>query len=266
MGETLYLEHPKRFNEKIQWLKIYGENMELRTKLTDKYLVREWIVKKIGKEYLVPLLGAYDTFDDINFDALPDSFVLKCNHGSGWNILVKNKNEWDKERAKRQVDAWMRLNFADYWLELQYLAIKPKIVIETYLFEEGDKSVNDYKVFCFNGEPKAIWVHYDRYTNHTANFYTPEWEYMPFSKHYPGNPEMIEPKPLILDKMLALAACLSRDFSHVRVDFYIVNGAIYFGEMTFTDGAGYKRFEPDEWDYRFGEMLRLPVDGKDSIA
>lgn len=157
MGKKLDLDNPRTYNEKIQWLKLY-DSTPLKTRLADKYLVRDWVKEKIGEEYLVPLLGVWDSFDEIDFDALPQSFVLKANHGCGWNLIVKDKRLLDREDARRKFQTWMKLNFAyRNGLELHYMNIRPRIIAEAYLENDHD-DLNDYKVFCFGGEGPAHYV------------------------------------------------------------------------------------------------------------
>lgn len=257
-GKNLNLDAPKSFNEKIQWLKLY-DNSPLKTKLADKYAVREWIKDEIGDDYLIPLLGVWNSFDEIDFDKLPDRFVLKANHGSHWNIIVKDKSKFDKAKAKKKFDKWMSWNYANKaGLELQYKDIVPKIVAEQFV-EDSNGELNDYKILCFNGEPKYVWIDCGRYTkDRIKNIYDLDWNLQPFSMTHEVSKEEI-PAPANLDKMIELARKLCRDFAFVRVDFYNVDGKIYFGEMTFTSMSGLDKFKPEKYDYIMGEMLELPA-------
>mgnify|MGYP004724921933 CR=1 FL=1 len=255
-GEVLHLDNPKTFNEKIQWLKLY-DSTPLKTKLADKYLVREWIKEKIGEEYLIPLLGVWDKFDDIDFDKLPDRFVLKGNHGCAYNYIVKDKSKMDIEDARKKFNKWMKRNYAQNGgLELHYKDIPPKIVAEAYI-EDSNKELNDYKIMCFNGKPQYIWIDQGRFTNRTENIYNKKWELQPFLLSYPNSKEQVPP-PENLDKMFELAEILAKDFSLVRVDFYNVDGKIYFGEMTFTSCSGVDKFIPSSYNRVWGDMLELP--------
>lgn len=255
-GRELNLENPKSFNEKIQWLKLY-DNSPLKTKLADKYLVREWIKENLGEEYLIPLLGVYDSFDEIDFDKLPDKFVLKANHGCAWNIIVKDKQKFDKKKAKKKFDKWMKRNYAlKAGFEMQYKDIPPKIVAEAFI-QDSKGELNDYKVLCFNGEPKFIWIDQGRFSNRTENIYDTEWNLQPFLLTYENSKEEVPP-PKNLETMIEFARKLSKDFALVRVDFYNVDGKIYFGEMTFTSASGVDVFKPAEYDLKLGEMLELP--------
>ena len=255
-GEILDLDDPKNFNQKIQWLKLY-DNTPLKTRLADKYLVREWIKEKIGEEYLIPLLGVWDKFDDIDFDKLPDRFVLKANHGCAYNYIVKDKSKMDKEDARKKFNKWMKRNYAQNGgLELHYKDIPPKIIAEAYV-EDSNKELNDYKIMCFNGKAKYIWIDQGRFTKRTENIYNTKWELQPFLLSYPNSKEQVPP-PENLDKMFELAEILAKDFPLVRVDFYNVDGKIYFGEMTFTSCSGIDKFIPSKYNKIWGDMLKLP--------
>ena len=255
LGKPLDLENPHTFNEKIQWLKLY-DSTPIKTKLTDKYLVRDWVKEQIGEKYLIPLLGVWDKFDDIDFDRLPDKFVLKANHGCGWNIIVKDKSTFDKATAKRDFDTWLNTNFAFInGLELHYKEISPKIIAEEYL-ENYNGDLYDYKVLCFNGNPYYILVDSERQTNHKRNIYDLEWQLQPFSNYPNSDPKN---KPNNLDEMIFLANKLSNDFAIVRVDFYVLNdGSLKFGELTFTPASGQLMWNLPEYDLILGQMIVLP--------
>jgi hypothetical protein len=257
-GTPLDLENPQTFNEKIQWLKLY-DSTPLKTRLTDKYLAREWITENIGEEYLIPLLGVWDSFDEIDFDALPNQFVLKANHGSGWNVIVKDKVTLDKADAKAKFDKWVKLNFAYIaGLELHYKDIVPKIIAEKYI-ENDEGGLYDYKVHCFNGKP--MYIHYigDRAYHSTKEaFFDTEWRLMPFtSRTYPQYDDQIQ-APERLSELLQFAEKLAKEFIYVRVDFYVLNdGSFKFGEMTFTPGSGVYKWEPPEYNSKLGKLLVL---------
>lgn len=256
-GKTLNLENPKTFNEKMQWLKIY-DSTPVKTKLADKYEVRQWVKEKIGEEYLIPLLGVWDSFDDINFSSLPDKFVLKANHGSHWNIIVKDKSKLNIAKAKKSFDKWLKRDYSyKAGLELHYRGIRPKIIAEQFV-SDSNNQLNDYKVLCFNGEPKFVWLDCGRYTKYrTKNIYDINWNLQPFAMSYKNSKQEI-PAPENLSKMVDLARILCKDFSFVRVDFYNLDGKIYFGEMTFTSMSGVEVFNPEEYDLILGNMLQLP--------
>lgn len=272
-GEILDLDNPKNFNQKIQWLKLY-DSTPIKTKLADKYLVREWVKEKIGRtfaqnpenqaevdaegeKYLIPLLGVWDKFDDIDFDKLPNRFVLKGNHGCAYNYIVKDKSKMNIEDARKKFNKWMKRNYAQNGgLELHYKDILPKIVAEAYI-EDSNKELNDYKIMCFNGKPQYIWIDQGRFTDRTENIYNTKWELQPFLLTYPNSKEEVPP-PKNLDKMLELAEIMAKEFSLVRVDFYNVDGQIYFGEMTFTSASGIDKFIPSSYNKVWGDLLKLP--------
>jgi len=253
-GEGLDLSAPKTYNEKIQWIKMF-DNTLLKTRLTDKYLVREWIAEKIGDEYLIPLLGVWKTFDEIDFEKLPAKFVLKANHGSGWNVIVKDKNKINIQQLKAKFDLWLKQNYAFFGLELHYKGIHPLIIAEQYL--EDLEQVYDYKFMCFDGVVKFVWVDTGRFSNHRRTLFTPDWIKMEEVINWPSADELI-PRPDNYDKMLKIATTLCQGFSHVRVDLYNVKGKIYFGEMTFTSDSGTAKIVPKEFGKTMGDWLNLP--------
>ena len=255
-GETLDLEHPKTFNEKIQWLKLY-DSTPIKTRLADKYLVRDWIKGKIGEEYLVPLLGVWDSFDEIDFDQLPVQFVLKANHGAGWNFIVKDKFQLDRKAAKKAFDIWLQKNYAFCsGLELHYMNIPPKIIAEKYLNQTDQ--IYDYKVMCFRGEAKFIWVDTDRFTLHKRAVFTKQWERIPVTIGKYPSVDCDIPCPDNIDKMIRFAELLSQPFALVRVDFYEVSGHLYFGEMTFSSSSGTNKIVPKEFGKKMGDWIHLP--------
>lgn len=255
-GKKLNLESPKTFNEKIQWMKLY-DSTPLKTRLADKYLVREWVAEKIGEEYLIPLLGVYDSFDEIDFEALPNQFVMKTNHGSGWNVIVKDKEKLNIVETKEKFDFWLDQNYAfKNGFELHYKDIVPKIVIEKYMADlDGD--IYDYRFFCFNGVPKYIFVDIGSGTrNHLRNVYDLEWNLQEYGVSYPLI--MPEPKkPETFEVMKKLAHKLCQEFALVRVDFYSVDNKIYFGEMTFTPQSGIGKWEKEEINRHYGDLIDL---------
>ena len=258
-GKDLNLEHPRTFNEKIQWLKLYDRD-PLRTQLTDKYLVRDYIKDKIGEEYLIPLLGVWDKFDDINFDELPNKFVLKCNHGSGWNLVVQDKFQLDISKAKSKFDRWMAANFAFNGLQMQYENIVPKIIAEQYI-ENQTGDLWDYKFWCFDGKVENIMFLSNRKQHLCKNNFDRNWNPQKFtSSKYPGSNQVIE-KPSNLDEMIDLSENLSKGFNFVRIDLYRLNDAsIKFGEFTFTPLNGIYTWNPEEMDDYFGALIKLPID------
>jgi hypothetical protein len=256
-GEILDLNNPYKYTEKIQWLKL-NDNSRLKAELTDKYAVRNWVEEKIGKEYLITLLGVWESFDEIDFKQLPKKFILKCNHGCGYNLIVKDKTYLNLPAEKRKFDMWMKENFAMIGgLQLQYDGITPVIIAEEYL-ENGNQDLYDYKVWCFNGKAYYIMFLADRKTELKMAFYDCKWNKVNISYDHPIYEKEVE-RPKQLERLLSLAETLSQGFCHVRVDFYILNdGNIKFGEMTFSPASGGMRWNPPEINDYFGELLRIP--------
>ena len=248
-GRPLNWENPQTYNEKIHVSKLYMPS-PLKTRLADKYAVREWVAEKIGSEYLIPLLGVYDSFDEIDFDALPNSFVIKCTHDSGSVTLVKDKSRINREELRRKYAEHMKRNFAWMGFEMHYRDIKPRIIIEKYM---GD-SINDYKFLCFDEKPYYCWVDFDRFSNHKRNMYDLEWNLQPFNQYHYGNYDKPVSPPKCFDDMKRIAAELCKGFDHVRIDLYLVDGRIYFGEITFANGNGFEEITPDEWSYKLGAL------------
>ena len=256
MGKPLNLTPPKTFNEKLQWLKLYDRN-PLYTQMVDKYEVRKYVSKIIGDEYLIPLLGVWDNFEEIEFDMLPKQFVLKTTHDSGGIVICKDKNDFDIKAAKRKIKRSLIRNYYKQWREWPYKNVKPKVVAEKYMVDESMYELKDYKMFCFNGTPKMIQVDYNRYTSHKKNLYDTDWNYMPISYNYPTDSNISIKKPVRLNDMLDLATTLSKDIPYIRVDFYSIDDKLYFGELTFFPATGMGKFSPEEWDYTFGSWINL---------
>lgn len=256
-GYSLNLNNPKTFNEKLQWIKLNDRN-PLMPKCVDKYTVRDY-VKSVGCEEILNDLY-WEGFhpEDIPYDTLPNRFVIKVTHGSTFNIIVTDKSKLDKNEVIRKCNIWLKEKFLPCYGEWFYGIEKPRIIVEKYLEDQKVKGeLLDYKIFCFNGEPKLVDVHCGRFGNHKRNIYDLEWNmlddvYFKYD-HFDG----IE-KPKELEKALEYARKLSANFNHVRVDFFIVNGKIYFGELTFTNGAGFDKIRPLEFDLKMGDWLKLP--------
>ena len=255
-GRDINWQCPNTYTEKMQWMKLYDRN-PLKSVLTDKYLVRDWITQKIGGEYLIGLLGVWDSFDEIDFSRLPDRFVLKTNHGSGTNVIVRDKCSLDIKNTKRKFKDWLDTDFGYKSLELHYSGITPRIIAEEYIETELGE-LQDYKFLCFDGQPCFCWVDMGRYSNHTRNVYNLNWELQPWNQETYSHYEKPIEKPKNFEKMIEIARVLAQGFSHVRVDLYNVNGKIYFGEMTFTNGGGFDRIFPAEYDKVLGDLWRLP--------
>lgn len=260
MNKKLDLNNPKTFNEKLQWLKLHDRKPEY-TRYVDKYEVRSYIKETIGEEYLIPLIGVYNSFDEIDFDILPNQFVLKPNHTSGNVYICKDKSKIDYVKLKKEVNAWMKREY--YWVhrEWPYKNIKPKIICEDYMVDESGMELKDYKFMCFSGKVGCVFVCSNRNSKDGLNvdFYDTQWNHLPFERHYPNSGQNIN-KPKNFDKMIKFAEILSLDIPFVRVDFYEANEQLYFGELTFYPGSGYEEFTPESYDNLLGGLITLPTD------
>ena len=263
-GHPLNLDNPQRYTEKIQWRKLYDRD-SIYTLLSDKYTVREWVKNKIGEEYLIPLLGKWDHFDQIEFDQLPDRFVLKTNNGCHSNIIVKDKNQFLRQRwiAKKKMEYWMTSQACYEGLELHYKDIQPLIIAEEFMEpESGEDCLTDYKIHCFNGTPFVFEVIEGRTTRETVDLYDTNWKHLPVTELPFPNSDQERNKPGNLEKMLEIASELSKGFQYVRVDLYSTD-KVYFGEMTFTPTNGLDRYAPDEWDYVMSEKWDIHTEQVD---
>ena len=257
-GDTLNLSAPANYNQKIQWLKIY-DNQAIKTPLSDKYQVREWAAGKIGSEHLVPLLGVWDKPEDVDFDSLPSRFCLKANHGSGMNLVVRDKSSLDIPSSIKTMRRWLAAPYGIAGYEPQYFGIPRKIIAEEYI-EQSDGDLVDYKIHCFGGKAGIIQIIGSRdHKAHTAleAFYSPEWVRNDLMYHtYEQYPEDTA-RPDYLDDMLSIAETLSEGFRYVRVDLYYVNGCIKFGEMTFTPACGFSKWPSEESSRTTGDMIAI---------
>jgi len=254
--ELLHLKNPRKFTQKIQWLKLYG-NLERFSSYADKFTVRSYIEQKVGSEHLVPLLGVWDSFEDIPFNALPEQFVLKVTSGCNYNVICKSKSELDPKKLKTTINGWLGENFYQQERETQYKDCKPKIICEKYL-EDETGGLRDYKVWCSQGVPKLVQVDSDRFTSHRSDIFDTHWNKL---KHLNastfGATEAPVTKPKNLQEVLEIASKLSRDFPFVRIDMYIVNQKVYVGELTFTPGSGMVKFETVEANIELGDLIDL---------
>ena len=248
---------PKSFNEKLQWLKLY-DRCDKYVDLVDKLAVKEIVAEIIGNEFIIPTIGVFDKFEDINFDLLPDKFVMKCTHDSGGVVVVKDKCKFNKIDSKKFLEKSLRRNYYNYSREWPYKNVKPRILIEKFIDFNDSQEIPDYKFMCFNGTVKCSFVCTDRYSSDglKVTFFDRNWDVMPFERHYPKSYVKI-PKPENYEMMVELAEKLSKGIPFVRVDFYNVNGQIYFGELTFYPGSGFEEFSPEEWDYILGDWINL---------
>lgn len=255
--KKLDLENPKGFTDKLQWLKLYNRNPE-HTRLVDKCAVKPWIAEKIGQQYVIPTLGEWENFDDINFDALPDQFVLKCNHDSGGLVICKDKSKLDIAAARKKINKSLKRNFYSWGREWPYKNIPRKILCEKYMDEGTGEALTDYKVLCFGGKPKLFEMHNGRFTDHhTQDFYDTEWNLTEY--HQVGDQYSTVPmeRPACLEEMLELSEKLAEGLPQVRVDWYYIQGQVYFGEITLFDGSGLDPFEKN-YDEVFGSWIPLP--------
>lgn len=250
--------NPKTFNEKIQWLKLNYRNEEY-TKLVDKYRVKQYITKLIGEEYVIPTLGVWNNVDDIDFKSLPEKFVLKCNNDSGGIVICKNKKDFDEAKAKSFLKERLKNNGYWYGREWPYKNVKPCIIAEKCMEDSISKDIKDYKFFCFNGSMEFFDIDIDRFIEHRANYYDRNGNFLPFGKTYcpPDYTKKIE-MPKNLDKMIELAETISHNTVLSRIDFYEIDGQVYFGEITFYPGSGFSPFTDEKWDYKLGDMIDLP--------
>jgi len=251
------LKNPKTYNEKLNWLKLYDRN-PLYTKLVDKYEVKKYVSDKIGSQYIIPTLGVWDKFDEIDFGKLPNQFVLKCTHDSEGIVIVHDKSKFNQGEAKEKIEAALKQNFYYIGREYPYKNVNPRIIAEKYIEDEIDGELRDYKFFCFSGVPKAMYIASERGTGKVKfDYYDLDFQHLDIKQKYPNASKMLR-KPDMFEQMLEMSKILSKDFLHVRVDFYEVNGKIYFGELTFYHLSGFIPFEPAKWDDIFGEWLRMP--------
>lgn len=255
IGESLSLDNPQTFNEKLQWLKLY-DRKEIYTSMVDKYEVKEYVANRIGEEYIVPTYGIWESFDEINFNELPESFVLKCTHDSGGLIICREKNKLDVSAARKKIERCLKTNY--FWLgrEWPYKNVKPRILAEKYLGDSVNP-INDYKIYAFNGSAKFMMINQDRGIHTKADYYDRNFKELDFTWGYDHS--VIRPqKPVNFELMFELADSLSNGLPEIRVDFYEIAGKVYFGELTFFDGSGFDPIIPKEWDVKLGEYIEIP--------
>lgn len=258
MGYKLDLKNPKTFNEKLQWLKLYDRNPEY-TKMVDKIQAKEYVSKIIGPEHIIPTLGVWNDPSEINYDELPDQFVIKCNHNSGTGMYIcKDKSKMDINAVNEGLRKGLNENFYKYGREWPYKNVKPRIIAET-LLSESNFELYDYKLMCFGGKVKCTFVCSERHSGDglKVTFFDNEWKRLPFIRTYPSSSSEIS-KPKHFSEMIKYAEILGKDLPFVRVDFYEINDIVYFGELTFYPGCGFEGFKPIEWDLKLGDYINLP--------
>ena len=260
LGRKLHLDNPQTFNEKIQWLKLHNRKADY-TMMVDKIEVKNWVAKKIGQEYIIPTLGVWDTPEEIDFETLPDQFVIKCNHDSGGLCICTDKSGLDRKKAVAGLRKGLQRDYFLAGREWPYKDIVRKVFAERYMMDESGYELKDYKIFCFSGVPKFIQVDFDRYaaTGHKRNIYDTDWMLMDWELQYPRDASRVIPAPSNLKDMLRLAGILSVGMPFLRTDFYSVSGRIYFGECTFFPESGFGKFIPEIWDAELGNSIDLNV-------
>ena len=263
MGKKLDLKHPKTYSEKLQWLKLYDRKSEY-IDMVDKYEAKRYVAERIGEEYIIPTLGVWEKFEDIDFESLPDRFVLKCTHDSGGLVVCRDKNTLDLEAARAKIETSLARIYYFHGREWPYKHVKPRVIAEQYMEDAESDELRDYKFYCFGGEPKFLYVSQGLSNHSTAHisYVSLDWEKMPFERMDFANFDVLPKRPLNFDKMLESCRILSANIPFLRVDFYEVNGHMYFGELTFFPGSGTTEFHPNEWDAMLGEWILLPQKNK----
>ncbi len=253
--------NPRTYNEKLNWLKLYDHRQEYIA-MADKYEAKNYVAERIGKQYIIPTIGVWDKAEDIEWDKLPNQFVLKCNHDSGGLVICKDKTKLDKEAAIQKLSKCLKCNYYKVEREWPYKDMKRRIIAEEYVEPKtGKKDLPDYKFFCFDGKVKFMFIGTDRQTPGEEvkfDFFDSDFTYLPVRQGH-DHAKTTPSKPACFEEMIKVAESLSRGLPHVRVDFYEVDGKVLFGELTLYHFGGLVPFEPKEWDDRFGEMLVLPT-------
>ena len=260
MGKELDLDNPKTFNEKLQWLKL-NDRKDIYTTMVDKCEAKKYVASIIGEEYIIPTLGVYDKFDDINFDELPDQFVIKCTHDSGGLVVVRDKNKLDKTAAKKKINKSLRRNYYYSGREWPYKNVKPRIIVEKYMEDSKNKTMRDYKFFCYNGKPEIMYISEGLENHATASisFYDMNFKVTDCKRKDFKLLDYTPEKPKNFEKMKKFSAILSRGIPHLRVDWYEIDGKLYFGELTFSTCSGMVPFEDGKWDKKLGDMIDLSL-------
>lgn len=256
MNKWMDFDNPQTFNEKLQWLKLNDRN-PLYVSMVDKVDAKKYVASIIGEEHIIPTLGVYNSFEEIDFDKLPNQFVLKCSHDSGGVIICKDKSQLDMDNARKVLSNGLKRNYYYQTREWPYKNVKPRIIAEQFMVDESGIELKDYKYYCFDGKVKMMFVATGRPYDTRFDFFDTNFNHLPVKQGYDWADKPIS-KPLGFDEMISLAEKLSKNIPHVRIDFYDINGQIYFGEMTFFDSSGWTPLEPVEWDYKMGSWINLP--------
>ena len=262
LGKSLNLENPTTFNEKLQYLKLYDHNPKY-IKMVDKFEAKKFIAETVGEQFVVPTLGVWNRFEDIEFDKLPSSFVLKCTHDSGGIIICKDKRKLDIKSVRKKIKKHLNKNYYYLWREWPYKEVPPRIIAEPYMVDESGVELKDYKVFCFNGKAEYVEVDFNRFIEHKLNPYDFDWTPLHFCDKSPNDYDANIPKPRRLEDMRRLSELLSKGIDFLRVDFYSINDLIYVGELTFYPGSGVIDFNPPEMDLYYGNKLRITIKKED---
>lgn len=259
MGYSLNLKNPKSFSEKLQWLKL-NDCKPIYTEMVDKVAAKDYVAQIIGKEHIIPTIAVFDSVEDINWDKLPNRFVLKCTHDSGGVVICKDKSLLNKEEAKRKLALGLNKYYFMVNKEYPYKNVPRRIICEEYKEDGSGNELKDYKFMCFNGKVQCSFVCSNRHQESGLNvtFFDKEWNRMPFERLYPTDKKDIA-KPSQYEIMINMAENLSKNIPFVRIDLYEINGIVYFGEMTFFPGSGMEEFRPIEWDYKLGEWIDLSL-------
>ena len=259
IGKKLYLDNPKTFNEKLQWLKL-NNHKDIYTKMVDKYEAKKYVSNIIGDEYIIPTLGIYNSFDEIDFNILPNQFVIKCTHDSGGLYICKDKNSFNKKDAKEYINSHFKKNYYNEHREWPYKNVKPRIIVEKYMEDDQSKNIVDYKFFCFDGSPNLLYVSDGSHTNNQRiAFFDKNYNQLDIKRTDYNDYEKVPNKPKNFEKMKEFASILSKNIPHLRVDFYEINGKLYFGELTFFTGSGFVPFKDEKWNKKLGDMIKLPI-------
>lgn len=254
-GQRLNLKEPKTYCEKLNWLKLHDIHPEY-TRMADKIAVRDYIREVLGEDICIPLLGVWEHYDDIDFDALPDQFVLKCNHDSGSVKIIKDKGAMDHAQLRAFFESRLKMNPYVLGREYPYKDIPPRIYAEEYVLPAGESDLNDYKFFCFNGKPEIMFIATERSIDCKFDFFDMDFNHLPIYNIHP-NSDKTPPKPACFEEMKALAAQLSAGMKFVRMDLYEVDGNIYLSEFTFFHAGGFWPMQPQEWEYKLGDLIQL---------
>ncbi len=259
MHKRLNLKNPQSFNEKLQWLKLFDRNPHY-TLMVDKLKVKEYVANLIGEDHIIPTLGVWKNAEEVDFNSLPDKFVIKCNHNSGQGLYIcKNKSEMNEAEVRSNLQKALEADYFIRFREWPYKDVERRIIAEKFIEDKSsdDGDLKDYKFMCFNGKVQCSFVCSERKSDLKVSFFDRDWNPMPFERHYPRSNKPI-PKPVHYEEMIKLAESLSKGIPFVRVDFYDVDDKIYFGELTFFPGSGFEEFTPEIWDERLGSLINIP--------